>query len=189
MALPPNPILNLNRLVYREAAHVLYSRATPVIEIVHAHFVYGVERPIAGRLQKMSHVLIRMRFIRLEIRWPNYSWLVWSEEGVRSGHPIRQLKENVETVCAYLAHMPNLRTIKINFLVEDIWPGWSPLSTAKYRIVDFLRPVKMIRRENAEVVVEMPDGCPISTAELATYQKHVPCRRGFGRLAGADRGA
>ena len=189
MALPPNPILNLNRLIYREAAHVLYSQATSAIKIAYPKSVYSLEKPIAVKLQKMSHVLIRMRVIRLEIRWPDCGWLAWSEEGEGCGHPIRQLKENIETVCAYLASMPNLRTVKISFLTQEDWPGWSPLLTAKYRMLDLLRPLEMIRRENAEVVVEMPDGCPVSTAELATHQKHVPCRRGFGRLAGAGGGA
>ena len=168
---------------------MLYSQATAVIKIAYKKSVYSVQRPIAVKLQQMSHVLIRMRVIRLEIRWPDYSWLAWSEAGGRRGHPIRQLKENVETVCAYFAGMPNLQTVKISFLTEEDWPGWSPLRTAKYRMLDLLRPLRMIRRENPEVVVEMPDGCPVSTAELATRQKRVPCRRGFGKSAGAGGGA
>lgn len=168
---------------------MLYSQATTVIKITYTKSVYSVERPIAVKLQQMSHVLIRMRVIRLEIRWPDCSWRAWSEEGGRRGYPIRQLKENVETVCAYFAGMPNLQTVKISFLTEEDWPGWSPLSTAKYRMLDLLRPLRMIRRENPEVVVEMPDGCPVSTAELATRQKRVSCRRGFGKSAGAGGGA
>ena len=85
--------------------------------------------------------------------------------------------------------MPDLQTVKISFLTEEDWPGWSPRSIAKYRMLDLLRPLRMIRRENPEVVVEMPDGCPVSTAELAARQKPVSCRRGFGKSAGAGGGA
>ena len=79
-------------------------------------------------------------------------------------------------VCVtWLAKMPNLRTIKIGFLgKQSASSDLVPLSPAKHRIPSLLRPLKVVRRENPEIVVEMPEDCPISTAELAKQQEGMP---------------
>ena len=88
------------------------------------------------------------------------------------------LEANVETVCTSLTGLPNLRRVKVLFVMQSPH-SLRTRAPAKHRIRILLRPLKLLRRANPDIVVEMPAYCPISTAELAELQKD--CADGSNR--------
>ena len=177
--------LYLNKQVYREAMHVLVPRMIGGLfrivvrqnQYLHStESVLRVKSSFNAKMQKNWHFLLYTRTILLDICFLNYDWLDWSAQGQRESHGVRTLKRNIEMVCVtWLAKMPNLRTIKIGFLGKrSITRDWVPLCPAKDRIPGLLRPLKVIRRKNPRIVIQMPEDCPISTAELAKQQEDTP---------------
>ena len=179
MTMLPDAILNVNRQVYEEASHALYSRFFFLITVTGTKIAHGHESYFAGLVPKISHVLRHMATIHLKIRWPGSDWHGSPERDETHDPSFVDLKASVKMVCTSLAQLPNLRTIKIHFAVEESSHSSRTLSPAKYRIPSLLRPLKLLRRANPEIVVELPDYCPISTAELAEQQKDCPF--GFDR--------
>ena len=170
-AMLPDAILGVNRQIYEEAAHVLYSKEIILIKIISLKRLNCGERPFGGDVFQVPHILRHVKTVILRICWPHLVWYRWPETGVRHGCSVTALKENMKTTCAALATLPNLRTIRINFAVEVSSHHSERRSPAKDCIPSLLRPLKLIRRANPDVVVEMPDYCPISTAELAEQQQ------------------
>ena len=176
----------LNKQIYEEATHVLVSRKPdvfctdlyPRVRRCHPSPESHLENAswAIGRLQKGWNILRRLRTIKLNIFWVNYDWLEWSEQGQKDSRWVRELKKDIEMMCVFgFAKMPELRTIKICFRgARKDSRQWIPLSPAKHRIPSLLRPLKAVRREIPGVVVEMPEDCPISTAELAKQQEDCP---------------
>lgn len=167
MAMLPDAILNVNRQVYEEASHALYSGFYFVARIPSMADPRGQE----GSLRRKQHVLRHMKITVLEIRWPKFGWYASPETGERHGRSVMELKAKIETTCALLARFPNLRTVKIFFLMEEFLHPPRRLSPAKHRLPGLLRPLKLLRRANPGIVVVMPQGCPVTTAELAEQQR------------------
>ncbi|CAF9904441.1 MAG: hypothetical protein ALECFALPRED_008555 [Alectoria fallacina] len=183
-AMLPDAILNVNRQVYEEASHALYSRLIFVVKTSGRTNVQGHQRSFARVVRKMPNFLRHLTIIRLEIHWPRSGWVDLSGKGERHGRPVTELKKNITTVCTSLTKLPDLRMIKIFFLVEEsLRPSW-PLIPARHRIPGLLRPLKLVRRVNPEIVVELPECCPISTAELVEQQRDWAC--GTDRLEELD---
>ncbi|CAD6590135.1 MAG: hypothetical protein ASARMPRED_004578 [Alectoria sarmentosa] len=170
-AMLPDAILNVNRQVYEEASHALYSRVMFVVRATGRANVPGDQRSFARLVRKMPNFLRHITIISLEILWPRSGWADFSGKGERNGRLVTELNKKIKTVCTSLTKMPTLRIIKVFFLVEEsLRPSW-PLIPARHRIPGLLSPLKLVRRANPEIVVELPDCCPISTAELAEQQK------------------
>ena len=175
--------LYLNKQVHREAMHVLVPRANGELRIKvcamqneDAHSQESILRitdSFHKAMQKRWAILLHVRTIHLDICWLDYDWLDWSGWGSGGSLGVDMLKLDIEMVCVlWLAKMPNLRTIKIGLLGgQTDANGWVPFFPARDRIPGLLRPLKVVRRRNPGVVVEMPEGCPISTAELAELQQ------------------
>ncbi len=143
--------------------------------------LHGNESPaarIARVMPKLSHVLRHMSTIHLEIRWPDPAWHYWSKQFEKYVPYFMDLEANVETVCTSLAELPNLRRVKILFVMETPYSSRTR-APAKHRIRDLLTPLKLLRRANPDIVIELPGYCPISTAELAELQKD--CAEGSNR--------
>ena len=181
--------LYVNKQIYEEAMHVLVPRMNDVFHImIHPAQIQDPPSTIFHRdgkswdvaaLQRIWHTLQHTRTIHLEIIWWIDDWLDLSEQDLKDSLTIRTLKEEIEMVCGLrLAKMPNLRTIKISFS-----GFYGPLCPPKHRIPGLLRPLKVVRRKNPGVVIELPEDCPISTAELAKQQRDIPgfvvSREGF----------
>ena len=177
----PDNFLYINRQIYGEAMHVLARRMRDAFRIViepaghrdppSIEFsLYNTSWNIA-KVQRIWHPLLHARTIHLWIFWPAHDLMDFSRPDLMFSNNARALNEGMERVCVVaLAKMPNLRTIKINFpggfLHSDQYPP-------KHRILDLLRPLKLVRRENPGVVVELGEECPISTAELAKQQRYI----------------
>ena len=174
----PDAILNVNRQVYEEAAHALYSRTSISIIIRNVANLHGDKRPFAGVIRKVPHALEHVPTVNLEIRWPGSGLYNISKKHKRHGRSVKELKANTLTVCNSLAKLPNLRTIKIHFFAEESPGSWKPLLPAKDRIVGLLKPLRVIRYANPGIVIEMPQDCPISTAKLAKEQRRCPLQHG-----------
>ncbi|KAF6222409.1 hypothetical protein HO133_001495 [Letharia lupina] len=170
----PDAILNVNRQVYEEASHALYSEVVFVIRTTGTPNVHGDRTPFAGVTRAIPHVVKHVATIHLEIQCPRSGRHGRSGKDEGRGRSVTALKTNIKTVCASLAKLPNLRTIDITFLAEDSSGSLRPRAPAKFRIPVLLRPLKLVRRANPDIVVQMPDYCPISTAELAEQQRECP---------------
>ena len=178
--------LYLNKQVYGEAMHVLGLRmkCVPHIKLCavqsqgldSTESLLRVTSSFNATMQKEWPILLHTRTIHLDISWLDFDWLYRSQHGWRQSLNVGLLKEDIQMVCvSWLAKMPNLRTIKIGFFggLRDS-RYWTPVYPAKHRIPGLLRPLKVLRRERPEVVIQMPEGCPISTAELARQQEDMP---------------
>ena len=171
--------LYINRQIYGEAMHVLVPRMSDVfcvdIDIVTA----GLQDPPSIKVnllhtrcdiadhERIWHRLLQMRTIRLWIFWPLNDWLDFPVLGRLDITNAMVLKGGIDRVCVDgLAKMPHLRTVKINFCKH--FPNVYP---PRHHILDILEPLKVVRRENPGVVVEMRGDCPISTAALARQQR------------------
>ncbi len=180
----PDAILNVNRQIYKEATHSLYSKFFMRIAITGMRKVHGNESPAARAARaarvkpKLSHVLMHMSTIHLEIRWPDSAWHDWAEEFGKYFRSFMDLEANVETMCTSLAELPNLRRVKILFVMESPYSSRTR-APAKDRVRGLLKPLTLLHRANPDIVVELPGYCPISTAELAELQKD--CADGSNR--------
>lgn len=172
----PDAILNVNRQVYEEAAHVLYSRTSISIIVRNVGNLYGDRRPFTGVIRSAPHALEHVPTVHLEIRWPgvynkfkNYDCY---------GRSVRELQANTMTVCNSLAKLPNLRTIKVHFFEEKSPGSWKPRLDAKGRLVGVLKPLRVMRYANPGIVIEMPQNLQISTASLAKQGRRCPFQYG-----------
>lgn len=163
----PDAILGVNRQIYEEASHALYSPYSLWI------YISTDTRDLERYLRREQQVLRYTAMIQLQICWPQRGWYASSTTGDRHGPAVMELEANIKTVCALLTRTPNLmphnlRTVRIEFVAER---GSRPL---KHRIPGLLRPLKQLRRARPGIVVKMPHGCPVSTAELAEQQQECP---------------
>ena len=175
--------LYLNKQIYQEAMHVLVRRVSGVLHINFCAKESERYRSTAPLLRVTSFFnetvprrwsfLLHTPAIELNIYLLEYDWWEQSEQDPRESLGVRVLKMDIEMVCVlWLAKMPNLRTIKVGFLgKERFWTEWVPRCPAKPRILGLLGPLKVVRRENPGIVVQMPERCPVSTAELAKEQE------------------
>ena len=184
-ALQPYAFLSINKQIYAEAMHVHVPRR-PEGFIIAVHAAVTRDLPTASHLDVISlaiahlqrrwHILLHVRTIRLTIFWLNYNILEWTGNGQKDSYSVEALKKEIEMMCDFgLAKMPNLRTIQIQFFCGPrTSSGWVPLCPPKHRIPGLLRPLKVVWRENPGVVVELPEDCPISSAELAQQRGDTP---------------
>ena len=70
MSMLPDGILNVNKQVYGEASHALYTGVIFVIKVTGEGSGRGPEKALAGILRKIPHVLRHTTTIHLEICWP-----------------------------------------------------------------------------------------------------------------------
>ena len=171
---PPDAILNVNRQVYEEAAHALYSKTSISIIIRNVASLHGDKRPFAGVIRRAPNALEYVPTVHLEIRWPGSGLSNKCKKHDRHGRSFKELQANTMTVCDALAKLPNLRTIKVHFFEEKSPGSWKPRLQARGRIVGYLKPLRVIRYANPGIVIEMPQDCPISTAGLAKQQRWCP---------------
>lgn len=183
-AIRADAFLSINKQIYAEAMHILVPRSPEVFSItVHAAEIQDtptvshldVLNLAIAQLQRQWHILLHLRTIHLKIFWMNHDILVWSKNGPKDSLSVKVLKKEIQMVCEFgLAKMPNLRTIQISFLCGPrISSPWVPLCPPKHRIPGLLRPLKVVWRENPGVVVELPEDCPISSAELAQHRGYT----------------
>lgn len=171
MAMLPDAILGVNRQVYEEASHSLYSGFSFVIRITDGANEQDQKKSFAGPVRKMPHILRHMTTIDIVVYWPSFDWSFPSGKSEVRDRSLMDLETSIETVCTSLAKVPKSRTIRFHFLVEGSSRSPRPLSPAKHRVLDLLRPLKAVRRANPGVVVKMPHYCSISTAELVEEQQ------------------
>ena len=182
----PDGFLYLNKQVYGEAMHVLYTDAIFSLRIFskddqNRGLLGGRGEALARIMERHWHLIIHMHTFHLHIYWCNDGWLD-SSDGYTQSLNVRKLKKDIEMVCTtWLVKMPNLRTILIDFIGEYRHPYpwvppldvWVPRSPPRHRILGLLRPLKLVRRRKPGIVVLMPEGCPISTAQLAEQQGDI----------------
>ena len=170
----PDAILNVNRQLYEEAAHALYSRESISITIRNVANLYGDKRPFAGVIRRAPHALHHVPVVSLEIRCPSSGLYNKSRKHDRRGRSVTELEANTMTVCNSLANLPNLQTIRVRFFAEESPGSWKPRLPAEDCIVGLLKPLRVIRYANPGIVIEMPQGCPMSTVRLAQQQWQCP---------------
>ena len=174
----PDAILNVNRQVYEEAAHVLYSSTSISIVIRNVANLHGDKRPFAGVIRRAPHALEHVSTVHLEIRWPGSALYKETKKHDGHGRSVKDLQANTMTVCNSLAKLPNLRTIKVHFFEEKSPGSWKPRLQAKGRIKGLLKPLRVMRYANPGMVIEMPPDCPISTARLTKQKRRCPFQHG-----------
>lgn len=79
VAMLPDAILGVNRQVYEEASHVLYSDSCFGFKIGGKASVHRDEKQFAGVLRRVPHVFEHIQAIDLEIYWFRSGWPRWSE--------------------------------------------------------------------------------------------------------------
>ena len=156
-AMLPDGILGVNRQVYEEAAHVLYSKMEFDVKVTGVANVHGDTFARAVPLHLLSH----MSTINLNIYWPQSDLRGLCEKGGIHDQSFKGLKANFNMACTGLAEMPHLRTIQISFFEQD--SSDYSLSLMKYLIHSLLRPLELIHRANPELVVNLDKDCLIST--------------------------
>ena len=184
-ALRADAFLSINKQIYAEAMHVHIPRSPNVFSItVHAAEIQDL--PTVSHLEILSkaiaqlrrqwHILLYLRTIHLKIFWKNHDILEWSGNRHTDSLSVKALKKEIEMVCVFgFAKMPNLQTIRISFFCGPrISAPWVALCPPRHRISGLLRPLKVVWRENPRVVVELPEDCPISSAELAQQRRDTP---------------
>ena len=174
----PDAILNVNRQIYEEAAHVLYSKTSISIIVRNVANLHGNKRPFVGVIRRAPRALEHVSTVHLEIRWPGSDLNDKSKKHDRYGRSVKDLQANTMTVCNSLAKLPNLRTIKVHFF-EEKYPGsWKPHLLARNRIVGLLKPLRVMRYANPGIVIEMPQDCSISIARLTEQKRRCPFQHG-----------
>ena len=165
----PDAILGVSRQIYEEASHVLYYKFEFKFKVT------GVANVKCKTFDELIpiHVARHTNTAVLELYWPYADVHYWFDKREMQEQSFKNLTANFEMACTGLAGMPNLRTLKIAFIV------WSPsrlksLSLMKYLIQSLLRPLEQIRRANPELVVEVnSDRCPPLTVSCL-FRPAVP---------------
>lgn len=157
----PDALLAVNRQIYEEASHVLYSASAGIIRIAGRPNVHGAGRPLGGRLRTLPHALQHMNTVHLEILWSQLG----GSDSVEDCS-IGELTNNINTACASLAQLPHLRRICIRFFVKGGARPLTPFLPERRLVLGVLSPLMLVRRARPGVVLEMPDYWSGLRAEL-----------------------
>ena len=167
-ARPSNAILHINRQVYGEASHVLYSKLIFIAQIAGTAKENGDEGPFSQKLRKIPNVLQHVTIIHLEIYWSHAVWRCQASK-LQWERKLADRMHRIDEVLMTSARLPNLRTIKIFFLLEEASHPLTERSPARYQIEILLWGLARLQRRRPEIVVELPEDCPMSSTELARH--------------------
>lgn len=152
-AMLPDAILGVSRQIYEEASHVLYHNIEFTFNITDGTKVNG---ETFARMVPI-HVLRHTNSVILEFYWPRSDLHDSFDKAEMRVQSFKDLKANIETACTALAGMPDLRAMRITFIVPGPSLSLKSLSLRKYLLRSLLRPLEQIRRANPELVVETVD--------------------------------
>ena len=155
-------VLFTNRHIYEEALCVLHIQTIFIFEI---HPICEEMLDSAFTFRSLIYnkkLLTHLRHVELQINWPSYAYFYpRPPNSARSGF----MKTKFTALGRDFAESLRLLDITISFQPEDALhhPG---INLPEPLIPLMLNLLKLVRRTNPGVVINMPDGGPISGAEL-----------------------